>query len=172
MMVIALYTAAIVYYGSQGRTYNPSNKVKIIVSSIAWGFPLLWWGGVGLPMNAYDNSTGYFCWVKFNVPLIATLFSDGPLIICCILVTCCYGYVAYSLFRFSLEKGVNTGTKTFSKEIKRAVLYIFVYIGTKLSILLLILISMGASILSYHHCDYDWRNTYTRAISLFFGHDE
>jgi hypothetical protein len=128
MIVIGMYTALLIYYGSKGVAYKPSSRTKILTCSIAWGFPILWWTVIGLSVDAYDNSSGYFCWVKFSDPVISLLFAGLPIIVCCILVTCCYGYVAVSLLWFSRNKVTkDAGARNFSKEIKRALLYIFVY---------------------------------------------
>lgn len=129
MIVIALYTATLVHHAGTGHVYHPPRRVRITTTVLAWGFPILWWTIIGLSVDAYDNASGYFCWVKFEPAWKSLLFGDIPLIICCIIVTSCYTYVAATLVRVSLNKSARSiGSKSFMREVRRALLYIFVYV--------------------------------------------
>jgi hypothetical protein len=128
LIVIAIHSALSIKYGAKGIQYYPSYRTMICVTVFAWGFPIVWWGVIGLSIDAY-GSTGYFCWVRFTPAYISILFGDLPLIICCIVVTVCYCYVTIKLISLALDKKFKTaGGSSFRKEIQRSVSYIIVYV--------------------------------------------
>ena len=129
LIVIALYTVQLVRHGREGHHFKPTKRQMYAVCAICWSFPIIWWTIFGLAVNAYDNSSGYFCWVKFTPAWISIVFADAPLLICCIVVTSCYGYVAYSLFAHqNSTEMMKTGGNSFTREIRKSLIYIGVYI--------------------------------------------
>jgi len=126
LMTIATYSAIVMYRLQDGNlsTWRPSDKTKKIVFCVCWGFPLIWWVIFGVSTDSYV-STGYYCWVSSETwkPWV---FADGPLIVCFAYVCGCYGYVITVLIKQGNVKKSLFGN-TYSKEIKRYLMYIVVY---------------------------------------------
>lgn len=129
LIVISIYTVLLVWHGERGKMFTPTYRTKITVACVAWLLPIIWWTVIGLSVDAYDNSSGYFCWVKFEPAWISVLFADAPLFICFIIVTLCYSYVIWVLIRRQLDKQMkDAGARSYSREIRRSLLYIIVYV--------------------------------------------
>lgn len=118
LIALALYTAVVVHRASNGKVWKPSKKLQIIVASICWTAPVIWWTVIGLAVDAYD-STGYFCWVRFDQVWMTVLFSDAPLLVAFFLITCIYGFVIVLLIKHVRGYSSVNNRAAFHREIVR-----------------------------------------------------
>jgi len=100
LISLAVYTLIIVYYATQGRKWKPPKWLKITVPIVVFGGPLIWWGVIGLSLDAYRSAV-YFCWPRFDIPLMPILFSDLPLLTTTFLITVIYTIVIILLVKYS-----------------------------------------------------------------------
>jgi len=129
LMSVASYSAYLIHRVSRQTPslWKPPRNVKIGVSLVCWGFPILWWLIIGVSTNSYE-STGYYCWVKLGegAAYRPWMFADGPLLISFAYIVICYGYVIITLLRMGALRKRLTG-HSYSSEVRKYIIYIVVY---------------------------------------------
>jgi len=121
LIALALYTAIVVYRASNGKIWKPGKKLKIAVAFLCWMAPVLWWTVFALAVDAYD-STGYFCWVRFDEVWMTVLFSDAPLLVAFFLITFIYLFVIFLLIKHVRGYSTVNNRAAFHREIVRGIL--------------------------------------------------